>query len=411
MFLEHSFRSVFNAAPILDVGIVLNNPHISVSSSAGLVVRAREGGALLFRVSRDRELSFSLSGNSIKTLGNRKSEEFYIEPASRGFLSVHGTRYRGAFIIKKAVKSSTLNLVNQIHIEEYLRGVLKAEMLASFEPEALKAQAVVSRTFALRHKDTFRARGYGIKATEQSQMYKGVDGEDPRTTAAVMATRGIVLTYEGELIEASYHSCCGGRTENNEVVWKGSPKPYTRSVRCDWCRESPNYEWKAEVTYGEIEKALSGHGWALGGIKRIELDYSASGRVRYVVITTESDREVYIPGNKFRIIVDRRKLKSLKFVFKDDPVGDLLAMNPELGTVPEVNPVACDEKEVAIQSIISGYLDNYTSSRRRLRVVGRGFGHGVGLCQWGAQGLAKKKFSFRQILDRYYNETEIKKIF
>lgn len=397
--------------PVLDIGLVLNKPVIEVTCSTGMVVRSRKGGPLLFRVGRGRELAFFSDDNKVKTLGNRLGEEFHVEPVGLGLLSVEGNEYRGTFVVKPSLKSSDLNLINFIDIESYLKGVLKAEMLASFLPEALKAQAIISRTFALKHKDTFRARGYGLKSTEQSQMYKGASGEDPRTSAAVIATRGVVLTSEGELVEASYHSCCGGSTENNESVWSGSPKPYTRSVRCDWCKESPNYEWKAELTYEEIEAALSSHGWELGGIRRLELDYSVSGRIRYVVITTDSGREVYIPGNKFRIIVDRRKLKSLKFVFKDDPVGDLLAMNPSLGAVDNDNIVVDDEKDMAIQSIISGYLSNYTSSKRKLRVTGRGFGHGVGLCQWGAQGLAKEKFSFGRILQYYYHGTELKKIF
>ena len=422
--------SAMAATPVLDVGIVLNKPSIEIACSTGLLVRSQKGGRLLIRMSKNRKLNFSRTGKVIRTIGNKVGKEFFVEPAGRGFLSVSGKEYRGHFIVKASVKSQSLNLVNQIDIEEYLKGVLKAEMLASFKPEALKAQAIVSRTFALRHKDQFRARGYGIKASEQSQMYKGVSGEDVRTTVAVMATRGIVLINNNELIESSYHSCCGGRTESNEAVWKGTPKPYSRSVRCTWCKDAPHYEWKADLTYDEIEKALEGHGWELGSIAKLELDYSESGRVRYVVITTGKGREVYIPGNKFRIIVDRRKLKSLKFVFKDDPVGDLLAMNPDLvpsssslnstGELPgSLNSSTfsteaaqfSNEKDMAIQAIISGYLNNYTASKKKLIVTGRGFGHGVGLCQWGAQGLAKKGFSFRKILGYYYKETKLRKIF
>ena len=391
--------------PILDVGLMLNKKEIVVSCSGGIRIKRGVQGPTVDRVSSSRKATFTRLGKEVIGPGGRRAAAFRLESLVRGrHLTAGGRSYRGYFVVLPAIKGPGVNLINHIDIESYLKGVLKAEMLPSFHPEALKAQAVVSRTFAMRHRDTFRHLGFGIKATEQSQVYKGLSGEDTRTTVAVMATRGIVLTHNGEFIEASYCSSCGGRTEANENVWEGRPKPYTRSVKCDWCSDCPHFEWRAELSYEEIEKALNGHGWPLGAIKAIDLSYSDSGRVRYVVVTTVKGRQVYIPGNKFRIIVDRRKLKSLKFVFKDDPVGELLAMNPDME--PQTG-----EAEAAIQSIINGYLKRYVTTRRRLQVVGRGFGHGVGLCQWGAQGYAKRKASFRKILRHYYQETRLKKIY
>ena len=391
--------------PILDVGIMLNKKEVVVTSTGGIRIRRGVQGPTVDRVYSSRKATFTRLGDEVIGPDGRRAPAFRLEAIVRGrYMTVGGHSYRGFFVIAPAMKGPGVNLINHIDLESYLKGVLKAEMLPTFHPEALKAQAVVSRTYAMRHRDTFRHLGFGLKATEQSQVYKGLEGEDVRTTAAVMATRGIVLTHNGEFIEASYCSSCGGRTEANENVWEGRPKPYTRSVKCDWCADCPNFEWRAELSYEAIEKALNGHGWPLGAIKAIDLSYSESGRVRYVVVTTVEGRQVYIPGNKFRIIVDRRKLKSLKFVFKDDPVGELLAMNPDMEPKN-------DEAEAAIQSIINGYLKRYVTTRRRLQVVGRGFGHGVGLCQWGAQGYAKRNASFRQILRHYYQETRLKKIY
>lgn len=393
------------AVPVLDVGLLLNRSRVAVSCSAGLRVLSGDGGRPIGRTRPGETVSFSLRNGLVVGPGGRSAPSYVVEPLDRGHLQAEGAgTYRGTFRVVPALKGGGLNLINDVDIESYLLGVLKAEMLASFHSEALKAQAVVCRTFALRHKDAFRAMGFGLKATEQSQMYEGLAGEDPRTSAAVMATRGIVMLSEGKPVEASYHSCCGGRTEDNENVWEGGPRPYTRSVRCDWCGDCPHAEWRAELSYEDIEKALTAHGWGLGGIRAIDLDYSDSGRVRYVVITTAEGRKVYVPGNKFRIIVDRRTLKSLRFVFKDDPVGDLMAASPAVSEGAETS-------DAAIQAVISGYLARYAATRRNLVVEGRGFGHGVGLCQWGANGLASTKgASFRRILSHYYQHVELAKI-
>ena len=158
--------------------------------------------------------------------------------SASGVIQVNGKGYRGWVEIRKK-KNGLLLVVNELDIEEYLKGVVAAEIPPDWEFEALKAQAVASRTYALYQKQSAGNRPYHILATVDSQLYSGNRGEHPQTVRAVQETRGVVITYQGEIIPAFYHSSCGGHTENAAELW-GIDEPFLKGVDCE-CQEISKY--------------------------------------------------------------------------------------------------------------------------------------------------------------------------
>src|SRR2546425_4850789 len=154
---------------------------------------------------------------------------------ARLYLDIHP--YRGVVELRRTA-AGRLTVINELDLEEYLYGVLKNEVDPQWPAEALKAQAVASRTWGLYSLNRFAPEGYDVRATTESQVYNGVTAEDPRTSAAVDETRGEIMTYQGRPIFAAYHSDSGGYTESSELVWGGTTYPYLKGGR-------PVQRWRA----------------------------------------------------------------------------------------------------------------------------------------------------------------------
>jgi stage II sporulation protein D len=223
--------------------------------------------------------------------------------------------------------------------------------------EALKAQAVASRTYALRQKRNAGRRPYHVLATVDSQVYLGVRGERPRALRALEATRGEVLLYRGEPIQAFYHASCGGRTEDAAELW-GIDAPYLRGVDCD-CQEISSYgAWERRFGIRDVLQALRREGYRLNAIDGVAAGgISAGGRVMDVRFR-QARSMLSVPAESLRAALGPSRVPSIFF-------------EPEL-----------DGSEVVFS--------------------GRGLGHGVGLCQWGAKEMAGRGHDYRAILARYY---------
>lgn len=384
--------------PALSVGVLLHQNRVLISSSRGMkVIDPRTRGQLDVRFGASPVLvTATLAG--LHYPGKGIFPALWVQPTPGSLVSVNGRSYRGVLELKRD-GGGAQNVVNLVDVESYLLGVVKAEMSATAPLHALAAQAITARTYAIRNRDTFRGRGYGLKANEQSQVYMGVAGEDPRTMRAVRATRGVVITHQGRPIEALFHAACGGRTENNEDVWEYRPQPYERSVACWGCRARPPAAWSASFDLEAIARRLKEFNWPTGNILDLEFTFTKTDRIKDVIVRSTSG-DVVIPGNTFRIIVDRRAIKSLRFARRDAGVEIAQAR------MGEGDGRGADD---AIRAIIGGYL---TSARpRRLSLVGIGSGHGVGLCQWGAQAMAQAGRSFAQIIHSYYTGVELRRIY
>jgi stage II sporulation protein D len=273
---------------------------------------------------------------------------------SGAVLDVGDMRVQGDVVALKG--KSGVQLVNVLALEDYLAGVLGSEMPVSFPMEALKAQAVAARTYALQKKLEAYDKPWYLGSSVISQVYKGLEAHDPRTREAVDATRGQILTWRLQPIEAYFHASCGGRTESGFDAL-GRELPYLKPVDCP-CSALPQSKWTLNVSKADAQKALGG--------KPSELKVAARSR------TGRAQRVELAPGRSvdavtFREKLGYAKLKSLKF---------------------EVEPKK----------------DGWT-------LTGQGFGHGAGLCQWGANALAEKGKGYAQILEHYYPGTELQTLY
>ncbi len=271
----------------------------------------------------------------------------------KGKLLVDGSAYRGKIEVYRGKKG--LYLVNSLPLEDYVKGVVKSEVAAGWEDEALKAQAVIVRTYAVNHILKNADSLYHLTSSTLHQMYKGTTF-DADISNAVDDTAGEILTYKGKPIMAYYHSTCGGRTELPEEVF-GKSFPYLKSVTND-CTISPLSIWERKIPYSEIEAALG-----LPPVKKIKVEtHTKTGRAKILNIETE-ESVTYIETKELRRIIGWKRIPSTLFTLKND--------------------------------------------EGRLIIEGRGYGHGVGLCQWGALQLDRKGNSYREILSYYYPNTTI----
>jgi stage II sporulation protein D len=278
---------------------------------------------------------------------------------------VLGRSLRGGVELRCGTAGWTV--INELPVEEYLAAVLGGEMSPSFPLEALKAQAIAARTYALQKKLEARAQGRAchLGATALSQVYKGLESEDPRTREAVLATRGQILSQGMVPVEAYFHASCGGRTEAG-LSALGRDLPYLKSVSCPCGGHSPLAHWKLALSRDELSEALRriAPGLHLKGIKVSQR--TSSGRVRTVVLETDH-APISLTAVEFRKAVGYTRLPSLWF------------------------DVDADGSQITF--------------------AGRGAGHGAGLCQWGARIQAEHGSDYRQILSYYYPGTEIRQLY
>ncbi len=280
-----------------------------------------------------------------------------------GAFKVDGKTYRHAIKIWRE-ENGTLSVVNIVGIEDYLKGVLPSEMTATWPLEALKAQAVASRTYALFKAIEKKQERSVLSRDILSQVYGGKGAEHAATNRAVDATAGEILTYRGKIFPAYFHSTCGGKTTRADYQWRVEEHPVLQGVECSFCRSSKHYRWSSSMKIAEIQRRLRKQGVPVKEIHRIALaDLDASGRAR--VVEVEDGKNTFrINSNDFRLWMDPMHIKSTL-----------------------INAVDWEGDSV--------------------RFRGKGWGHGVGLCQFGAKGLAELGYNYRQILDHYYPDAEI----
>jgi stage II sporulation protein D len=265
-------------------------------------------------------------------------------------------------LVQLVRRGKGLLVINHVDLEEYVKGVVPAEVNSAWHPEMLKAQAVAARTYALYQHMLSASRDYDVAASIQDQVYRGRQGIDARVEQAVEATRGLVVTHEGAPIYAAFSSTAAGITEDSVVVWS-KDLPYLKGVECPFDVESPYYQWKASFKIDTLEQNLRQQGVAVGTIATLApLTYSRAGRVATLRIL-HSKGELILRGEELRKAVGYTVIPSTQF------------------TIESIGP------EVVL--------------------VGYGAGHAVGLCQWGAKELAELGYSFSTILRYYYPGTEL----
>jgi len=425
--------------PILRVGIFLDQIEANIIGDGTFKIYNLKSNVL---VSEERNKGIKLlpRDQGIEILGKGVySGPIEIIPVGNTKIIVmfNGQKYhyRGKIEIDIDKEDKKLNVINIIGIEEYLYGVLKKEISPHWPAEALKAQAVAARTFAIFNMNKYIDQGYNICASTNSQAYGGVNHEDPLTNKAVDETRGIIMVYKGEPINAVYHSDSGGYTENSENVW-GSFLPYLRSVKSKFEEKvsPPHHTWSYSVSEKDLTEKLQKQGHKINTIVSIEADKkSETGRTSELIFTADNNKIISMKTNDFRSLVGADLIRST--LFNIEIIGKELNIQEDIEDRKEIKDK--EEQKESIKEILE-QKKNWTikellelmkknkeeraegmeekvlkaeimKSKTPLTFIfsGSGNGHGVGMSQWGAYGMTLQGSRYQDILKYYYQGIDI----
>ncbi len=338
----------------------------------------------------------SVSGNTIYVNGKAIGPNVLIKPQNpKESFYLGDKQYRGGLRVFAVGRSSTMTLVNAIPLEDYLYGVVPQEVIPSWPAAALEAQAVAARTYALYTMETNKNKDYDVKPSTDYQMYAGRAGEHNATTVAVDKTKGMVMFYNQKPINALFHSDGGGYTEDSVNVW-GTALPYLKGVK-DYSQAPSTRTWTVTTTRQAMEVNLRAAGKGVGTLKSIQLtplkaqpmetaDRGVSGRVKSATFIG-SDGKVTVDGDALRSIFG---LKSTLFDFYVNH-----------------NPNGKDSAKP---------YHTFTNKNDTVYILGHGWGHGLGLSQWGAAEMAKQNGDkdqeyYKKILTHYYSGININKMY
>jgi stage II sporulation protein D len=307
------------------------------------------------------------SKKSMIAMDRWQAGQFWIEPTGGGYVFIGDRWYRGRTQLVPNGKGITA--INHVNLEHYLYSVLGGEMNGNWPQEALKAQAVAARSYALYQRERAGNRAFDLGDTPAWQVYGGIVDESAGTQAAVNATAGQVLTFNGQIIEAVFHSSAGGCTDNVEEVWV-QPLPYLRSVQ-DYDQGSPVFQWTKTFSRSELSKLIPG----VGNILALQPEKTTKcGRIVSAQVIGDAGRR-RMNGESLRTALG---LRSTLFE-----------------VIPQTGPASTKGK---------------SQLPTAFHINGRGFGHGLGMSQWGAHGLATRGATYQQILGHYYRGTTLAKI-
>lgn len=285
-------------------------------------------------------------------------------------ITVAGKRYRGELEFR--LDDAGLTVINELPVEDYLRGVVPCEMPAGWPVEALRAQAVAVRSFALWQINNAGSKPYHVTADQMSQVYCGYDAECASTDKALLDTGGMVLLYNDKPVPAFFHSSSGGYTENSEDVWK-EPLPYIKGKADPFDRNEKHYNWQVTFTADQLKDQLASAGFPFEKVDDLEeKERTATGaRVERLLVcgTGTVGEAVY------------------REVYNADGVRKALGLKSALFSLKKVR----DQNDQLTAVVFTG----------------SGYGHGLGMSQWGALGMARKGYNYRDILAYYYNGIKV----
>ncbi len=376
----------------LRVGLLVGVDRVEVGGGDALVVLDEDGGFLdavpdgwTMRLRRERGGVALFDGNGQRVLQPRRT--LVLAPRTPGqFVRLDGKEYRGE--LWAFAGTSGLTVVNRVGVESYLAGVLSAEM-GRREPRdlpALLAQAVVSRTFAVRNLGKRAADGFDLLPTVADQIYGGVASETAQAWEAVRQTRHLVLTYHGQVIDPFFSSTCGGTTAAGVEVFRAAERPYLQALPDvsptgeAYCSLSPRFRWRQQWTGAELARIVRQSLPTVAQVSEREIhtvrdvavtEHTPSGRVAAIAIRLSGRNG---PGIEVRGPDIRRVLR---------PAPDQLLLSTKFSLT----------------------ADRGTGSVDRLVADGAGAGHGVGFCQWGAVGRARAGQDYAKILAAYFPST------
>jgi len=240
-----------------------------------------------------------------------KARKIFIRTYDPDIIIINGRIFRGDLQLL-CNPDASFDIINKIELEDYVKGILYHEVSHYWPQEALKSQAVISRTYAVYEAQRNKGKDYDLKSDIYSQVYGGKTSERYRTNIAVDETRGQVVVYRGRPIPTYYHATCAGRTEDASAIWNINIPPL-KGVECNFCKDSPHFNWHYVLPLEELESELSDAGYAIQGIQEIQvLSRNSSGRVSQLKLVADK-RSVVISAKDLRNALGPNMIRSTKF--------------------------------------------------------------------------------------------------
>jgi len=306
-------------------------------------------------------------GKSGIAIDGRDSGEQVLRVLSADRIKLGNRDFRGELELRMVAGSNgdEILVVHPLPLESYVAGIVAAEVPQSFHKEALKAQAIVARTYAMWQKYRRLDAPYHLDSSVLDQVYKGVNSEHSAADQAAKETEGLTLTYQGKVVPAYFHSACGDHTESSLAAF-GEKQGYLPGVPCGFCKGSIAHDWKLNLSKHELSQRLSS--LVKGAVKKVSVaTRSPSGRAERIDVVASGGTK-RISANDFRRLVGYVKIRST-------------------------------------------WITGISESGGQFHFTGKGFGHGVGMCQWGANGMAQKGHAYDQIIQKYYPGTQIRNMY
>ncbi|MDR1195865.1 MAG: SpoIID/LytB domain-containing protein [Endomicrobium sp.] len=361
LFFAAGISSAYTSKKNIRIGIITNADSFTAAATAD------------FFVSDANDKKYKLTKGMVTITAFEegfKMGNFVIKPplkieSANGIIFADKKAYRGFLTVTKF--NSRAVVINVLTVEDYLKGVLPKEASPSWGTEALKAQAIVSRTYTLANIGKHDGMGFDMCDTTHCQVYGGAAWEALSCNMAITETKSEVLTYDGKLAQTVFHANCGGHTEDPKYVWgwNNVTPEYLKGVKCDYCANAPHSHWETTLSENFIMQKLSKYG--VGKIKSIEIKGITPAGSAIELIIKHSKGMFDMNAYTFRLAVDAWKIKSTTF-------------------------------------------DSIKKDGDKITFKGRGWGHKVGLCQWGAKGMADEGKKYAQILEYYYPKTRVEKV-
>lgn len=355
-FFILNFNCYAQSSRYIRVAVIQDAPSLNLKIEGSYEIINSTTGKI---VSLSAELKTTVTTYENKILLGRLNpnlSRFLIKIDKSGRIIINGRRFRGNIELIKKVNAELL-VVNHIDLEDYVKGILYNEASHYWPMEALEAQSIACRTYALYQCEVNRPKDYDATPDTYSQVYGGSASERYRTNKAVNETKGIILTYQAQVFPAYYHATCAGHTEDASLLWGIDILPL-KGVTCNFCKDSPHFNWHSVLSLDSIGEKLNQAGYKISKITTISvLGKDTSNRLTDLEFIS-AKKNLKIAAKDFRNIIGPNIIRSANF------------------------RVSIEGNDCVFE--------------------GFGWGHGVGLCQWGAYFMAKQGYTAEEILKYYY---------
>lgn len=418
-------------SPLVRIGLMTKQFGILAGSNGGYAIINADDGKVLGEFAAGVKARIGLrEGKFVINNAEVAADRLQIAPQKTKsmeredrLIEVNNRRYRGTVEIFRTQGATGMTAVNSLTVDEYVYGVLVRSLSPEWPEQAIKAQAVTMRTFALYNVGRHKNEGFDLCDTSDCQVYEGQTGEDPKILKAIEDTRGLVILHQGYLVAAYSHLSSGGYTENSENVFTKA-YPYLRGVQ-DADQTSPYFRWQKKISPQELEGLLKGAGYNIGALSAIELskrmqapmaapDRGVSGRIRTITFIGK-DGVASLTGEKIK------ELMSLQSTLFDVNVAVPMT-NIDSNITDSYGDRDTKEIQINLPPASSGGLITDRAGMHRITgqknetifIEGFGWGHGVGFSQWGAKTMAEKAINpgsdyYVSILKHYYQGVAIDK--